>query len=220
MPEVDSFCAYRSLRLSDKDSWQYRKLSQDIIIARDMSHTIFVGGSNSWGDYLQRNGVMLPLSGKALERFGATDRSHYNHNTCRLLKPDSSRYLKASIEQHMAALQDLFGASNTTVIYHVSVLERLKPSLPELPMYFAILNSFLFSALKKVTLTNRNGEIIRIKFINVSGLFFSAKKPERLFKRWEASRGRFIHRTHESYREIYQTVYDQIVRDMAVNCKS
>ena len=112
---------------------------------------------------------------------------------------------------------DLFGQSTAEVVYHISILERLMPGLHKvLPMYYAILNSFLFSALKAANIRNRSGQSITFRYVNVATQFQCATDRTKLFKPKEVGRGEMVHRTSSAYREIFGMVRQYVLRDLGI----
>ena len=133
----------------------------------------------------------------------------------KMLTTHSERFVKRKIKIYLEQLQFLFGSSSASTVYHCSVLERIIEDIPLLPMYFAILNSFIRAALKTTTIYNRYNQPIRFKFINVSDQFHRADDPTTLFRRNEVRSGEMTHRTPGAYKIIYTKLHDEIVKDVA-----
>ena len=202
---------------SCRKSRQFFSLSREITVYRDTSLVIFVGGSNDFESFLVQHGQFLKQSNHSQKRWNSLsseDKSHFNYHRNRLLHKRSERHLKWKLRVYVGQLGLLFKQSSATVVYHVSVLERMLNWEPLLPMYFAMLNSLLFTALKAASITNRYGQPIRFQFINVSSCFFMAKNPKSLFKNSEIAKGVMTHRTTEAYKEVYTTIYNHVKSDL------
>ena len=219
---VRSFGGLRVLpyRPSEKTT-QFFSLRRDIILFREPSRVIFMGLSNDFENLIVQGGELLRLASNAITRWGGLSdegRATFNHHNCRLLHNRSLRYLKGRLSIYIQQLETLFSDSTAEVIYHVSVLERLMPlRYPNLPMFWAVLNSMLFSALKKATITNRYGKVIRFKFVRVGDLFFLNPNPESLFPRREINRRVMVHRTDAAYRDIYERIHETVMRDVGLD---
>ena len=111
---------------------------------------------------------------------------------------------------YMDVLRDIFGNSNLEVVYHSSVLERLDRGVPHLDMLFAILNSYLQAALKKIKIYNRAGKLIMFRFISVTSQFHQAKNKLSLFPDKEKRRGVCVHRTFGAYQQLFEKMHKLI----------
>ena len=218
---METFNCYRGLRVMpdrpDRKSRQFFYLSRDITIYRDTTHVLFLGGSNDWESFLMQHGQLIRPASNCQRRWdllGKENKAKYIYYRNKLLHKRSERYLKWKLRVYIQQLSLLFSGSSAMVVYHVSVLERLLDGLPLLPMYFAVLNSLLFSALKVANIKNKFGQLIKFKFINVAGSFFLADNPKELFRPKEVRRGVMTHRTPEAYREVYASVHDYVTCDV------
>lgn len=198
---------------------QFRSLSREIILYKDPSIVIFTGGSNDLFSLIFQWGTLLRLKNKnALSRWSdlkPDQKAHFNHNSLTLLHKKSVRFIKWRLRVYLDQLADLFRNSSAQVVYHLSILERLMPLLyPNLPMYMAVLNSFLFSTLKRAVIYNRFGQKIRFQFVNVATQFHGEGDPSILFQDKEINKGIMVHRTTDAYKEIFSNVRSKVLRDL------
>ena len=224
MPAVSYAKAYGGLRVmpyrTKEKTIQFHCLRRNVILFREPSRVIFEGGSNDLDSLIFQAGKLLRLAPNAhvrWESLSMMQKATFNHNKLKLLHNQSKRFLTWRLKIYIDQLNQLFSASTAEVVYHISVLERLSPTkYPDLPMYIAILNSMLFAQLKKASITNKHGIVIRFKFVQVSSLFHCAVKPERLFPKHEMKRDVMVHRTDQAYKEIYEKVYDVVMKDVGL----
>ena len=134
----------------------------------------------------------------------------YNFHKLSLLHHKGDVYITRKMKLYMDVLRDMFGNSNLEVVYHSSVLERLDRGVPHLDMLFAILNSYLQAALKKIKIYNRSGKLIIFRFISVTSQFHQAKNQLKLFPDNEQRRGVCVHRTFGAYKELFEKMRDLI----------
>ena len=223
-PELESVMPYGGLKVmpyrSPAKTTQFKCLRRDIIIFREPSRVVFLGGSNDGSSLLYQGNDLLRLLPHAVARWeglDGPDRVKFKHGNMKLLHSKGVRFLKWRLRLYVQELADLFGQSTAEVVYHISILERLMPGLHKvLPMYYAILNSFLFSALKAANIRNRSGQSITFRYVNVATQFQCATDRTKLFKPKEVGRGEMVHRTSSAYREIFGMVRQYVLRDLGI----
>lgn len=199
---------------------QFKCLTQEIIFYKDPSRVIFLGMSNDLESLIFQCGNLLRVKPNAHARWGklsSEEKAHFNHNALKLLHNNSVTFLKWRLSLYVEQLSDLFSNTSAQVVYHLSVLERLMPLVhPNLPMHMAILNSFLFTLLKKIAIRNKFGQKIRFQFVNVATQFYSEKNPSILFRDNEVYKGVMVHRTMKAYQNIFATVRSKVIQDIGL----
>lgn len=199
---------------------QFFALKRDIILYKDTSHVVFLGFGNDWTSVISSGGHLVQSTGSAQRHYGGFSpkrRIHYRYASQKLLTKSSERFINRKLKIYVGQLQILFGSSTATTMYHLSILERIVLTEPQLPMYFMILNSLLQGALKSTPLVNKFGQKIRVKFINVSELFHTLKNPQVLFRPKEVRRGEMTHRLDSAYKAIFVKVHAEVLKDVALH---
>ena len=214
--------AYGGLRVMPdrplSKSRQFLTLKQDIIACRNLQTILFLGASNDWISILVDRELTLRLKNNATRRWAKLSgkgRSHYRFQAYSLLHPEGERYISRKLRIYMAQLELLFSDTTATTVYHCSVLERLDWNIPHLDLLFAVLNSYLQASLKKVKVYNKFGQPIRFVFASVTSLFHEAKDQPALFPRHEILSGHAVHRTKDSYRQVFEKLHARIKRDLS-----
>ena len=198
---------------------QFYTLCRDIVAARDTTHILFLGLSNDWEELLAPGGLFINIKASAARRWeglSVREMCNFNHNKRSLLTARGDKYIKRKMQAYVQQLEKMFGGSSASVVFHCSILERLIYSLPLLPMFFAILNSYLQDTLKTAQIYNRFGQKLSFKFIRVSEQFYSAGDASTLFtnSKGEVSRGVMTHRTHDAYRDLFIKIHSEMLKYM------
>ena len=193
---------------------QFFTLCRDIVAARDTTHILFLGLSNDWEELLAPGGLFINIKASAARRWeglSVQEMCSFNHNKRSLLTARGDKYIKRKMRAYVIQLEEMFGGSSASVVFHCSVLERLSQNLPLLPMFFAILNSYLQDTLKSARIYNRFGQKLSFKFIRVSEQFYSAGDATTLFSE---TKGLMTHRTHDAYRDLFIKMHCEMLKYM------
>ena len=192
---------------------QFNTFSKDLSSGDEIA-TLVVGLSNDYKTFLSIEGKMIPLTRKAKSHFDKLtkkEKATYDVLTHRPLLKTSKIHLESKFQAYENILTPILAKSNLEYFYHCSIFERINPRVANLPMYFAILNSFLKRKLnywsRNETFKNRNGKPIKCIFVDVREQFFLAENPHKLFVDREViSGGELVHRQ--------DWALDELVRDL------
>ena len=195
-----------------RKSIQLKDFSRDMSSGNDLA-TLVVLLSNDYKTFLSKDGKMIPLTRyakKHFEKLTSEQKAAYNTKDHNPLQKSSREHLENQFQAYENILKPILAKSNLEYFYHSSVLERLNPKIACLPLYFAILNSFLKRKLNywnlNETFKNRHGKPIRCIFVCVRKQFFKAENPPSLFIDKEVKRGGEL--THRK-----DWALDDLVRD-------
>lgn len=223
LPKLASMHASRGLRIMpDRPAHktpQFFRLNDRIILFKDTSHVLFVGGTNDYPSMIRYgyNQTLIRALPNAERRWvnniPTFEKVNFRYPAQKLLTKKSERYLTRKLNIYLQQLAYLFGSSSATTVYHSSLLERIHTDF-QLPMYFTIINSLLSIMLKSVVILNAHGTPIKFKFINVSSHFYKADDPTRLFIKNERRQREMTHRTYNAYRAVYETLHAEILKDV------
>lgn len=188
--------------LEGKES-QFKAFARDLGNGIDMG-TLVVLQSNDYKTFLtDHKGNMLKLVRAARGKWDNLKskglKCNYDAYAEKPLKKEARLHLEGQFDKYAEILKPILEKSVLEVLHHSSVLERINPDIPYLPLYFAIFNSVLKRYLdtwtKKKTFLNKFGKPIVCKFVSVREQFFMEDDPTSLFT--EKS-GELTHRTDEA----------------------
>lgn len=144
---------------------------------------LLVDLSNDYKTYVtDHEGNMLNLISTAVRKWKDMDpelKCDYNVFTEKSWTKTTRLHIFAQFKKYEKILKPILGNSPIEILHHSSILERLNPKIPNLDLYFAILNSVLEHFLKRWTknkaFKNKHGKAIVCRFVSVKDQFFNAK---------------------------------------------
>ena len=167
--------------------------------------------SNDYKTFItDHKGHMLVLNKSARKKWNKLvpdEKCNYDVYEEKALKKPAKDHINKQFLRYEEILKNILKKSSLEVIHHSSILERINPAIPYLPLYFAILNSVLKKHLenwtKNETFKNKHGKPISCRFINVSKPFFSRTDPSSIFIAREVFKQKELtHRTDKVLDEI------------------
>lgn len=220
---------YKLPEIGDKRQKKYieDKKSQFIQFALDLAgfgeiETLGVLLSNDYKTFLtDHKGHMLKLSKGARKKWSKmspAEQCNYDIYTEKVWTVSARVHLNTQFLKYENILKLILRRSTLEVFHHSSVLERISPQIPFLPLYFAIFNSVLEKYLeiwtKQGTFKNKFGKPIVCKFVNVKDKFFLRADPQSVFTQREISLGgELTHRNDEAMDELVAAWRSKMIFD-------
>lgn len=211
---MDDFFHRYSLRKLNRKPYskckQFNKFAEQLADCRD-TEVLLESLSNDYKAFLtDHRGKMLQLNRTAVRRWEAmSDQSkcEYNIFAERSWTKTTRKHLMEQFGKYEDILKPVLKKSTIEVVHHSSVLERLNPNIPNLDMYFAILNSvleyFLAKWTKNQVFKNKCGKPVICKFVSVREQFFLRSDKISVFSAGEVTGGgELTHRNEDAYDEL------------------
>ena len=198
---VSNFYAYPGLNmLGDRSKGKQVDFNnlKYVVQHTNASGVLLVNLSNDWERFLTTHGQLMAVNDKVLQNWGSASidqRKKWSYQHTNLSKINRSQF-QENLDAYASVLKEIFGHSNVTDIFQMSVLERryTKIDNARMDVLFATLNSYLKKFCNQLILYNRHGQKIKIHFVSVSDQFIEAnsrgnvcsvfrKSESELFKR-------------------------------------
>ena len=172
---------------TDNKVKQSREFAAEVASGYTEILTVMLG--NDYKSFLTDHlGSMLFLQGSSIKhwkKLSPKQKMAYDIYIEKRWTKSARVHLEQQFGKYLEILKPILAKSKIRVLHHCSVLERINPKIDNLDFYFAILNSVLQHYItkwdKNGVFTNRNGETIRCKFVDVRSQFFGTENPESLF---------------------------------------
>jgi hypothetical protein len=175
----------RSIRRSD------HKLALNLVFSNDLKNIIV------------KEDKVLPHSRNALVKWSnmSIDRKAcFNPKRDWLFPKSTEQEVKIRVDKLMDDLLFAYQFSGTEVVFISSVLERCytKGALIASELFVALVNFFIYRYIEELRLKpplyNRNGQLLKVHFINVARLYYSEEDKFKLFIPKEITKGAMVHR--------------------------
>ena len=141
------------------------------------------------------------------EQLTVPQKCRLNLKKRRFLVDTTRKHLCGKVDEMMDVLIPVLQDCSFKTVLFSSFLERSwgAVGVPNLPFWFSHLNSMLYEKIKKLNVTNKNGELIGVRLINVAKQFYEAaenKELHKIFRNNELKTGELTHRNSESVKAL------------------
>ena len=179
-PENDESIGYKITQVNN--------FARGIINGQETS-ILLVTLSNDYKTFVtDHNGHFVTLNPKARNKWNELSKIkklNYDIKDYRPCTSSTTKHIDAQFLVYETILSNIFVKSKVEIFYQSSILERLNDEFPYLPLFFAILNSFLEHKVqswnKNNVFKNKFGKPIKCIFVNVKKHFYLSKDPKSLF---------------------------------------
>ena len=228
----EEFQAGSSTRSSPKSEIRVKQVKKITRFVEDSTDKVglLVLGSNDFKSFLIREGAWLRPGKGAVDRWYQLplhQKINFSERSAgRILCRSARDHIQSTAHEYVKVILKLVNKGGFQSVIHSSLLERDWSAIgvPHLGMWFAHINYELRREMSKLELdpaaTNRFGERIRFKFLNVSAQYFVAEAQSTLdtiFREEATAKSGRTHRNEDSlnmlsrlYMEEIKTAYREL----------